>query len=168
LTESCDEETPHLITHVETSVAPSPDTSATPIVHEALRRKGLLPHQHLVDMGYIETELVVASEQEYGVELYGPMRADYRRQAHEGQGFAVEHFKIDWAARQVECPQGQISSSWTPVVEREKELIKVKFALVDCKWCPVRQQCTDSKQVVRRMLTLKPQELHEALRRGRL
>jgi len=168
LTESCDADTPHFITHVETSVAPSPDTAATPVVHEALRRKDLVPHRHLVDMGYIETELVVASEQEYGIELYGPMRADYRRQAHEGQGFAVEHFKIDWAAHQVECPQGQRSSSWTPVVEREKALIKVKFALVDCKGCPVRQQCTDSKQVARRMLTLKPQELHEALRRGRL
>ncbi|MGI8586327.1 MAG: IS1182 family transposase [Chloroflexia bacterium] len=168
LTETCDEDAPRLITHVETRPAPEPDTAVTPVVHQTLKDKGLSPRRHLVDMGYIETELVVESQADYGVELYGPMRGDYRRQAHEGQGFAVEHFEIDWEGRQVECPQGKLSSSWTPVVERGKELIKVKFATADCKECPCRALCTDSNKAVRRTLTLKPRGLHEALREGRL
>ena len=168
LTESCDDEAPHLITHVETSVAPQLDTVTTPVVHRVLKDKGLLPRQHLVDMGYIEIALEAETQREYGIELLGPMRADYRRQAREGQGFAVEHFKIDWQAQRAECPQGKTSSSWTPIVERGKELIKVKFSSVDCKACAFQQQCTNSTKVVRRTLTLKPQELHEALRRGRL
>jgi transposase len=52
-------------------------------------------------------------------------------------------------------------------VERGKDLIKVKFATGDCQACPFREKCTDSRTRTRRTLTLKPQELHEALRRGR-
>jgi transposase len=167
LTESCDDDTPHLITHVETSLAPTPDTAATPVVHQRLKDKGLLPARHLVDMGYIEIALAVDTKQDFGVELVGPMRQDYRRQAHEGQGFAVEQFRIDWEAQQVECPQGQMSSSWAPAVERGKELIKVKFASAVCGKCAVREKCTDSRRAVRRTLTLKPYALHEALRQGR-
>lgn len=185
LTESCDDENtalalatptstptaPHLITQVETSPAPSPDTAATPLVHKKLRDKGLFPQIHLVDigdLGYIEIALEAESRREFGVELLGPMRRDYHRQAHEGQGFEVEHFVIDWNAKRVECPNGKVSRSWTPAIERGKEMIKVKFSMKDCQPCPFREKCTNSQTKTRRMLTLKPQELHEALRRGRL
>ena len=168
LTESCDNDAPHLITQVETSPAPSPDTAATPVVHKKLQDKGLLPKTHLVDMGYIEILLEAESRRDFGVELLGPMRRDYRRQAHEGQGFEVEHFIIDWEAKKVECPNGKMSSSWTPAVEHGKDLFKVKFSMKDCEPCPFREKCTNSRTKTRRTLTLKPQELHEALRRGRL
>lgn len=168
LTESCDDGMPHLITHVETSPSPSPDATATPLVHKNLQDKGLLPKTHLVDMGYIEILLEAESRRDYGVELLGPMRRDYRRQAHEGQGFEVEHFVIDWDAKRVECPNGKMSSSWTPAVEHGKDLFKVKFSMKDCRPCPFREKCTNSQTKTRRTLTLKPQELHEALRRGRL
>ena len=173
MTESCDDDAPHLITHVETSPAPSPDTAATPVVHHKLKDKGLLPNKHLVDMGYIEIALEAETRRDYGVDLVGPMRRDYHRQAHEGQGFevehfVVEHFVIDWENERATCPHGKVSSSWTPVVERSKELIKVKFSITDCQPCPFREKCTNSHKLIRRSLTLKPQELHEALRRGRL
>jgi transposase len=92
----------------------------------------------------------------------------HHRQAHEGQGFEVEHFEIDWEAKRVECPSGKIASSWTPAVERGKDMIKVKFSMKDCGPCPFREKCTKSQTKTRRTLTLKPRELHEALRRGRL
>jgi transposase len=171
LTESCDDDehdAPHLITHVETSPSPSPDTAATPVVHKKLHAKGLLPSKHLVDMGYIEIALEAETRRDYGVDLIGPMRRDYHRQAHEGQGFEIEHFGIDWKNEQATCPHGKVSSSWTSVVERGKNLIKVKFSITDCQPCPFREKCTNSQELVRRSLTLKPQELHEALRRGRL
>lgn len=55
VTESCDEDTPHLITHVETTAAPTGDGDAIPPIHKALRNKNLLPDRHLVDTGYVST-----------------------------------------------------------------------------------------------------------------
>jgi transposase len=51
LTETCDDESPHLITHVATTPAPAADGVVTPLVHQALQRKHLLPETHLVDTG---------------------------------------------------------------------------------------------------------------------
>lgn len=53
LTESCDEELPHLLTHIETTVATTPDHQAVPLIHQALQHQQLLPQQHLVDQGGI-------------------------------------------------------------------------------------------------------------------
>ena len=46
LTESCEEGTPHLITHVETTSAPAADGEVTTSIHEALAQGGLLPSTH--------------------------------------------------------------------------------------------------------------------------
>ena len=48
LTESCDEDVPHLITHVETSRAGNGDVDVTPVIHQALKDKDLLPTEHLI------------------------------------------------------------------------------------------------------------------------
>ena len=47
LTESCDAETPDLITHVETTFAGTADVTQTARIHQALEAKQLLPHEHL-------------------------------------------------------------------------------------------------------------------------
>jgi len=47
LTETCDEDGPHLITHVATTPAPVADREALAGGHEALAAKGLLPDTHL-------------------------------------------------------------------------------------------------------------------------
>ena len=43
LSESCDENAPRLITHVETTDAPVGDQLATPIIHQALQNSDLCP-----------------------------------------------------------------------------------------------------------------------------
>jgi transposase len=60
----------------------------------------------------------------------------------------------------VTCPQGHTSSSWTPVQEANKSLIKVKFSISDCKVCPSRELCTGT---TRRSMTLHPKEQMQAL-----
>jgi len=50
-TQTCDEEAPQLITHVETAPAPIPDERALAAIHSSLADKKLLPDQHLVDAG---------------------------------------------------------------------------------------------------------------------
>src|SRR5258708_10251179 len=76
------------------------------------------------------------------------------------RSYDLTHFCIDWDAEQVTCPQGRISSSWTPVVDAGKSLIKVKFSQSDCKVCPSQTLCTGT---TRRTLTLHPKEQMHAL-----
>jgi transposase len=59
LTESCDEEAPRLITHVETSREGLGDVDVTPIIHQALKEKDLLPTEHLTDTNYAEAKQFV-------------------------------------------------------------------------------------------------------------
>lgn len=73
LTETCEEDLPHLITHVETTVATTQDSTVVPSIHQALAEKEVLPYHHLVDMGYTSARLIVSSQQEYNVDLFGPV-----------------------------------------------------------------------------------------------
>jgi hypothetical protein len=72
VTETCDEERPHLVTHVETTPAPIVDRDALQQVHGSLAAKDLLPGSHLVDAGYVDADHLVASARDYGVTLIGP------------------------------------------------------------------------------------------------
>lgn len=167
LTESCEEGLPHLITDVQTSPAPKSDDAQTPSIHQELKRKELLPAQHIVDSGYLDAELLVASRQDYQIDLIGPTRQDYHWQAKTGEGFAAANFKVDWQAQRVVCPMGKESSSWTEAVDgRSKEVIKIKFAQSDCKICPSLALCTKTKNK-RRTLTIRPQDQYEALQERR-
>jgi transposase len=60
LTETCDDESPHLITHVETTPAPLADDAIVPRMHEALAQRGLLPAIHLGDTGYVDAAELVS------------------------------------------------------------------------------------------------------------
>ncbi len=51
LTEICDEDSPHLITQVETTIATLTDEEAVKSIHQDLEKKKLLPDEHLMDMG---------------------------------------------------------------------------------------------------------------------
>lgn len=163
MTETCEADQPHLITHVETSSALACDADLTTPIHQALKAQDLLPDTHLVDTGYTDAALVVESRRDYDVDLLGPMRADYHWQAREGQGFDAASFHVDWEAKEVTCPRGRISSKWSEAVDgRENAVIKVGFAHKDCQVCPSRGQCTKSV-VARRTITLRSREHHEAL-----
>jgi transposase len=60
LTEAYDDDLPRLITNVETSAAIS-GGALTPVINRHLAGQGLLPEAHLVDTGFIDAELLVAS-----------------------------------------------------------------------------------------------------------
>ncbi|HEY7062124.1 MAG TPA: IS1182 family transposase [Chloroflexota bacterium] len=165
LTEACDDDRPPLIIHVETTTAPVADGDVTPVIHAALQEEELLPREHVVDTGYLDAALLVSSRREYGVDLVGPTRLDYHWQAQERTGFALEHFQIDWANQQAICPEGHISNSWTPAVDRrDNQVIKVKFSGRDCRRCPSCELCTRStKKYPRRTITIRAREEFDAL-----
>jgi transposase len=166
-TETCDPDTPHLITDVQTTPATTADGDVTPSIHAALKARDLLPATQLVDTGYLDAHLLVSSREAYGVDLVGPTRPDYRWQAREAQGFAASDFTIHWEERYAVCPRGKQSSKWNEVQDRSgNPVIKIGFAPRDCGGCTSREQCTRSKQA-RRTVTLRPEKEYRALQAAR-
>jgi transposase len=165
LTESCDEEGPNLITHVETSRAGNGDVDVTPLIHQALKEKELLPKAHLADTGYGESKQFVASRRDYGIDLIVPARGGNDWQSKEKQGFDSNHFAINWEAQTAQCPTNHSSASWTKAVDRyDNEVIKIKFARKDCKNCEVKEHCTKNDC---RTITVRPKEQYLALQQAR-
>jgi len=67
LTETCDDGAPSVLTDLRTAPATVADGEATPLIHQALEEKGLLPETQFVDTGYLDAELLFESKERYGV-----------------------------------------------------------------------------------------------------
>lgn len=168
LSETCANDAPHLITHVDTTLATTTDNDRTLDIQVALRTKMLLPEIHLVDVGYIDAEILKNSRDEFGIDLVGPAKRDCRWQALAGEGFAAENFQIDWDKQRAICPANKESSSWTPAVDAYKQdVIKLKFSQKDCIPCPLRLKCTKNKKYHRRTITIKSYPLFQAQQAAR-
>ncbi len=87
LSETCDEDAPHLITYIETKPATTKDHEVTENVHQTLAAQELLPDKHVVDAGYIDAQLLVDSKNHYEVDLIGPAPGDSQWQSRAGKGF---------------------------------------------------------------------------------
>ena len=167
VTETCDTDAPHLIVHVETTPAPVTDSDLTAPIHQALVDQDLAPATHLVDAGYVDADLLVTSQTQHGIELLGPVRPDVSWQAKAGQGFDMAAFVIDWEAKKVTCPTGQISVDWTPTRDHwGNDTIHVGFHRPTCAACSSRPLCTRARAGPRE-ITLRPRPLHEALQNVR-
>ncbi len=86
VTETCDEDTVHLVTHVTTCPAMQQDMTGTAEIHARLAAKGLLPAEHFVDAAYVDAALLVGSRRDHGVLLEGPVRGVSTWQTRAGQG----------------------------------------------------------------------------------
>jgi len=64
LTETCDDDSPHLVTNVETTQAPVADHIMTIVIHTHLAEQDLLPSEHIVDTGYMTSDHVVTSQEQ--------------------------------------------------------------------------------------------------------
>jgi transposase len=167
LTETCDPDTPHLITHVETTPATTADSTMLGRIHQELAGKELLPAAHLVDAGYIDAEHLVASRQRFDVDVVGPVPLNQNWQARAGQGFDVACFAIDWEARAATCPAGCTSVKWVETHDRHGQgIINIEFRQADCRVCAHRPRCTRATTEPRG-ITVRPQAAHMALQAAR-
>jgi transposase len=167
LTETCDPDAPHLVTHVETTPATTPDWHLAPVIHAALARKQLLPGEHILDAGYVDGEVLLRSRSEYQVTVVGPVPPDPSWQAQAGQGFDVACFSLDWEARRATCPAGRTSTKWSETHDqRNNPIVNIRFSPADCRVCPRRAACTSSAAGPRH-LTVRPRAQHEALQAAR-
>ena len=167
LTETCDDALPHLLTHVETTVAPASDIHQLAAIHEGLAQSALVPAQHLVDAGYVRARNLLDAREQYQVEVIGPMPADHQWQAQAKTGFDVSQFAVDWDARVVTCPRGRRSVRWSEThTARGLTMTRVECAAADCTACPARPQCTRAKTPFRSLL-LQSREEHQAIQAAR-
>ncbi|HSH77716.1 MAG TPA: IS1182 family transposase [Herpetosiphonaceae bacterium] len=167
LTETCDDETPNLITHVATTPATTDDSLLTGSIHADLAAKDLLPAEHYVDMGYTSAAVLVESEHAHGVTVVGPVQGAPQWQAQTPEGLTAAQFAIDWEAEQVVCPAGHTSRTWLPYTDRQGQAgIVVQFARATCLACPLRERCTRAT-ATGRQLCLRPQAQHTALQLAR-
>jgi transposase len=167
LTETCEEELPNLITHVETTNAAQLDAPALDTIHDHLAAKHLLPETHIVDAGYVDSEHLVGSQRDHQVTLLGPVPNDPSWQAHAGKGFDVGCFAVDWEAQRLTCPAGAQSRDWKMDTDRHgQQVIHVQFDRQVCAACAQRSDCTRATTTGRE-LTLRPREQHIALQAAR-
>jgi transposase len=167
VTETCDDDAAHLITHVKTCPAMEQDMTSTAEIHACLAAKGLLPSEHYVDSAYIDAALLVSSWHDHGISLEGPVRGVSSWQARTGQGYDLPNFVIDWEREQVTCPQGKVSATWR-VARREdgSPRINAVFSRTDCGACAVRELCTPAKEA-RRAVYFHTRQEYEALNAAR-
>lgn len=167
VTETCDEDLPHLLIHVETTAATTQDKEVTEPIHQHLADKQLLPGEHFADTGYVDGPQLVTSQREYGIDLLGPVTVDPSWQAKAGQGFDAASFSIDWQAKRATCPQGKPSHKWKSARDPNyPDVIHVEFGKADCLACPCRSLCTTAATNPRQ-LTLRPPEQHAAIQARR-
>ncbi|MBW4568775.1 MAG: IS1182 family transposase [Tolypothrix carrinoi HA7290-LM1] len=165
ITETCDANDVHLITNVETTQAQFSDVDQTEAIHLSLESKGLSPREHIVDAGYVDSELLIKSQIDFDIELIGPVRPNVSWQAKTPGGYDISKFTVDWEAKTVTCPQGQKSTTWTPAIDNwGNSGINVKFPSKVCRRCDFRHLCIKSKSESEpRKLRLRPEEEHQII-----
>jgi len=155
---------PDLITSTETTLAPVTDVEMTEPVHDTLALRGLTPGEHALDSGYASSSSPLAARAR-GITLLAPLLPDGSPQARSG-GYTADMFTIDWEHKQVTCPEGQVSSSWTPARSKGTSFTLVRFAKGTCQPCPARARCTTAARSGRQ-LGLRPRRIHEAVTAAR-
>jgi transposase len=168
LTETCDDDTPHLITQVETTPATESDFEALPKIQQDLKARDLLPAEQFVDGGYSSSELLVNSQTDFGITLVCPARPDASWQSRTPGAFAIDAFAIDWQTEQVTCPMGATSIAWKAAPAPKsphKTVFNVRFSPDDCQSCSAREHCTRGKGP--RSIVLLPQHEFIALKQSR-
>ncbi len=157
----------HLITQVTTTLATESDMTALENVHRSLEQKDLLPDIHLLDAGYVDAELLVTSQRDFGVTICSPVREKVGWQAKADDGFDLASFHIDWEKQLVTCPKGQLSVQWCERhSENRKPNIQVRFSPNVCRACADHTKCTRAKSGAR-TITFLPYEQHVALQHVR-
>ena len=107
VTETCDDQYPHLFVDLEPSGAADHDSLELTPIQKRLAKRTVLPAEQYVDQGDLSAEHIFTSR-EAGILLMGKLLAN----THPQKPFQQEQFHIDEATQQTICPTGQTSSSW--------------------------------------------------------
>ncbi|WP_034270236.1 IS1182 family transposase [Actinospica robiniae] len=157
LTESCDEDLPHLVTDVATSAATVQDSAQTTDIQERLLARGLGPGVHVMDAGYPTAANLIAAAG-HGITLIAPVTVSSGRGAKTGT-FSPGEFEIDWDTGRARCPGEKVSN---PMRGQKNGLVAFSFSRRDCTPCPLRTACLSAPAPRPRVLVVHPREPYEA------
>lgn len=144
-TETCEEDSPNLITDVQTTSAAEPDLHTLAKIQASLAENNRLPQTQFADGGYTMAPNLVSSQRDYGIELIGPVRDDPSWQRKENTGFDIGNFQIDFETKTAICPQGHLNRSWKIRPKDQQNYVWAAFSVKVCRPCPVRELCCRSK-----------------------
>lgn len=166
-TETCEADAPHLIVEVIPTSATMADGDIVGELHAHLDEQQMLPAQHLMDMGYVDAEVLAESQSRYEVDIVGPVMPDTSWASKEAGRFDHRQFQIDWQTHQAICPAGHTSRDWGHIPDRHGQpSLRVRFPLQLCRSCPLHTQCTP---VAAKVLILRPDEAsYKALNLARI
>jgi transposase len=144
-TETCDPDSPRLITHVEVTPAAQTEVETLADIHRGLQKSQCLPQTHLADTGYVAGHTIQESKHDYDIGLIGPVQESTSWQAKQG-GFTPEQFQIDWPQKRAICPEGQTSSCWSESHNSfAQPIVHIAFPRAACHSCASRCRCTRAK-----------------------
>jgi transposase len=165
LSETCQEDLPHLIVAVHTAAATDSDIPALADVHQRLATNHASPGEHYLDEGYVTAEAIAAAAGQQ-IEIVGPLTRDSSWQAKQNTGYDKSAFTLDWDAKVATCPQGCMSCSWTRRAHMAGDGAAIRFRQEDCQACPARPACTRS-EFAGRQIAVASRALHEIQARNR-
>jgi transposase len=141
VTETDDENQPHLITDIAATCSSHTDYTALPEIQARLKERLCLPSKQYADSGYVSgPNLAHSARQE--IDLIGPAFAVISRQSKIPQGITTEQFVIDLVKGQATCPAGhavQPDFGWAGKV-------RFRFPEEVCAACALRSRCCTGKR----------------------
>lgn len=136
VTESDDDNLPHLITDIAVTSSVETDYEALDAIQERLQARNLLPGEQIVDGGYVTEDNLVSSASR-SIDLVGPVQKDTTKQARMPDGITLDQFQVDMEACTAFCPGGQQARIGT----RRGKRIRFRFPKTVCAACPLRPRC---------------------------
>jgi transposase len=137
VTETDDEDYPHLITDIATTSSVKADSTELKEIQARLEARDVLPGEHLVDAAYVSGPNLKHS-QGLGVDLIGPVQGGQSPQGRKPDGITHEQFRVDREANVAICPAGQLSSKGSP---HDNGGTQYRFRSNVCAACPLRDRC---------------------------
>jgi transposase len=167
VTETCDDDTPNLITDVTTTPATTSDFAMLPGIQATLATRQLTPGEQIVDSGYVTSDHLLTSRIDHGIDLIGPVADDQSWQGQAANGVAAAQFVIDWDAKHAICPQGQRSVVWMERPDRHGHAtVRIAFSKPVCAACASRADCTRAATAPR-ALRIRERDHYTALQAAR-
>lgn len=140
VTETDDEDKPHLLTDIAVTSSVETDYKALMPIQDRLEERDVMPGEHLGDAGYVTEDNLVESAKR-GIDLIGPAKQDTQLQARMANGITLDQFQVDFEKLTAFCPGGQQATLGT---SKGKRLV-FRFSKTGCAACPLRPLCCTGK-----------------------
>jgi transposase len=141
VSETDDDELPHLITDIALTSSVEGDTTALKAIAERQEARAVLPSERYVDQAYVSGGTLQASA-ERAEDLIGPApKTDPSPQARMADGLTQAHFLLDLETRVATCPAGAVA----PGHEHKDGTIRFEFDAARCGGCELRPRCCTGK-----------------------